>query len=94
MDLIAGLPYRNSEHALMVCCDNFGKLTHLISTWVREDQLSAPEVAILFFENWAHYYGIPKWLVHDCDVHFTALFWRALWAMIGMQTLFSSAYHL
>ena len=43
--------------------------------------------------NWVWYYGIPKRLVHDCDIHFTALFWRASWAVLRTQALFSSAYH-
>ena len=69
-------------------------LPPLVPTWVGENQLAAPEVAKLFFANWVWYYGVPKRLVHDCDVQFTALFWRTLWAMLGTQTFFSSAYHL
>ena len=68
----------------MVCCDKLGKLSHMVPTWVGENRLSAPDVAKLFFANWVWYYGVPKQLLHDCDVHFAALFWRALWAMLGM----------
>ena len=94
MDFITGLPKRNGKNALMVCCDKLGKLTRLVPTWVGENHLAAPEVAKLCFVNWVRYYGVLKQLVHDRDVRFTASFWRALWAMLGMQTLFSSAYHL
>ena len=93
MDFITGLPKCNGKKVLMLCCNKLGKLTRLVPTWVVENHLAAPEVAKLFFANWVSYYGVPKWLVHDRDVCFTASFWRALWAMLGMQTLFSSAYH-
>ena len=72
MDFITGLPKRNGKNALMVCCDKLGKLSRLVPTWVGENRLSAPEVAKLFFANWVRYYGVPKRLIHDRDVHFTA----------------------
>ena len=94
MDSITSLPKCNGKNALMVCCYKLGKLTRLVPTWVWENHLAAPEVVKLFFANWVWYYGVPKWLAHDHDDHFTASLWRALWAMLGMRTLFSSAYHL
>ena len=93
MDFITCLPKCNGKNALMVCYDKLGKLTRLVPTWVGENHLAAPEVAKLFFANWVRDYSVPKQLVHNRDVHFTALFWRALWAMLGTQTLFGSAYH-
>ena len=93
MDFITGLLECNGKNALMVCCDKLGKLSRLVPTWVVENHLSAPKVAKLFFANWVCYYGVPKQLIHDHDVRFTALFWRALWAMLRMRTLFSSAYN-
>ena len=83
VDFITGLPECNGKNALMVCCDKLGKLSRLVPTWVGENRLSAPEVAKLFFANWVRYYGVPKRLIHDRDVRFTASFWRALWAMLG-----------
>ena len=93
MDFTTGLPELNGKNALMVCCDKLGKLTRLVPTWVEENHLAAPEVAKLFFANWVRYYGEPRRSVHDRDIRLTASFWHALWAMLGMQTLFSSAYH-
>ena len=52
-----------------------------------------PKVAEFFFVNWVRYYSVPKRLLHDHDVHFAVLLWHALWAMLGMQNLFSSAYY-
>ena len=93
MNFITGLPECNGKNALMVCCDKLGKPSRLIPTWVGEDQLSATKVSKLFLTNWVWHYGIPKQLIHDCDMHFTVLFWYALWAMLGMQNLFITAYH-
>ena len=93
MDFITGLPKRNGKNALIVCCDKLGKLTRLVPTWVGKNHLAAPEVAKLFFASWVWYYGVPKRLVHNHDVHFTASFWHALWAMLRMRISFSSAYH-
>ena len=84
MDFITALPESNGKNALMLCCNTLGKLARLIPTWVGENQLSTPEVAKMFFANWVWYFGVPKWLVHCCDMHFTVLFWRALWAMLGL----------
>ena len=93
MDFITSLPEHNGKNALMVCCNKLGKLTRLVPTWVGENHLVAPEVVKLFFANWVWYYGVPKQLVHDHNICFTASFWRAFWAMLGMQTLFGGACH-
>ena len=93
MDFTTSLPEHSGKNALIVCCNKLGKLTRLALAWVGENHLAAPEVAKLFFSNWVWYYGVPKQLVHKRDVRFTASFWRALWAMLGTRTLFSSAYH-
>ena len=47
----------------------------------------------MFFNNWVHFFGVPRYVIHDRDVRFTATFWKALWSMLGTKTLFSSAYH-
>ena len=83
MDFITGLPKRNGKNALMVYCDKLEELSRLVPTWVGENRLSAPKTAKLFFVNWLWYYGVPKWLIHNRDIHFTASFWRALWAIFG-----------
>ena len=57
-------------------------------------QLTVPEIVELFFENQVRFFGIPKIVLHDCDAHFTAAFWKALWSIVGMQTVFNSMYHI
>ena len=87
------LPEVNGYNALMVVLDKMGKLSRLVSCRAGENQLTAPEVAKLFFENWVRFFGVPKYVIHDRDVRFTASFWKALWSIMGTRTLFSSAYH-
>ena len=87
------LPEVNGYNALMVVLDKMGKLSWLVPCRVGENQLTAPEVAKLFFENWVRFFGVPKYVIHDRDVNFTASFWKALWSIMGTRTLFSSAYH-
>ena len=87
------LPEVNGYNALMVVLDKMGKLSRLVPCRVGENQLTAPEVAKLFFENWVRFFGVPKYVIYDRDVRFTASFWKALWSIMGTRTLFSSAYH-
>ena len=77
----------------MVVLDKMGKLSWLVPCRAGENQLTAPEVAKLFFENWVRFFSVPKYVIHDRDVRFTASFWKALWSIMGTRTLFSSAYH-
>ena len=77
----------------MVVLDKMGKLSWLVPCRAGESQLTAPEEAKLFFENWVRFFGVPKYVIHDQDVCFTASFWKALWIIMGTRMLFSSAYH-
>ena len=83
----------NGYNALMVVLDKMGKLSQLVPCRAGENQLTAPEVAKLFFENWVRFFGVPKYVIHDRDIRFTASFWKALWSVMGTCILFSSAYH-
>ena len=47
------LPEVNGYNALMVILDKMGKLSRLVPCRAGENQLTAPEVAKLFFENWS-----------------------------------------
>ena len=83
----------NRFNAMMVVVDKMGKLSRLVPCRVGENQLTTPEVAKLFFKNWVRFFGVPKYVIHDRDVLFTASFWKALWSIMGTRTLFSNAYH-
>ena len=72
------LPEVNGYNALMVVLDKMGKLSRLVPCRAGENQLTAPEVAKLFFENWVRFFGVPKYVIHDRHVRFTASLWKAL----------------
>ena len=74
MDFMAELPEVNGFNALMVIVDKLGKLSHLVLCRAEEGQLTAPELAKLFFENWVRFFGIPKVVWHNRDTWFTAAF--------------------
>ena len=93
MYFMVELPEVNGFNALMVIVHKLGKLSRLVPCRAGEGQLTAPEVANLFFVNWARFFGIPKVILHDHDGRFTAAFWKALWSIMGTQTVFSSTHH-
>ena len=72
------MPEVNGYNALMVIVNKMGKLSRLVPCMAGENQLTALEVAKLFFDNWARFFGTPKYVIHNRDVHFTVLFWKAL----------------
>ena len=72
------LPEVNGFNPLMVIVDKLVKLSRLVPCRAGEGQLTVPEVAKLFFENWVRFFEIPKIIMHDYDAHFTAAFWKAL----------------
>ena len=93
MNFMVKLPEVNSFNALMVIVDKLGKLSCLVPCWAGEGQLTTPKVAKLFFKDWVRFFGIPKVVLHDRDARFTVAFWKALWSIMGMRMVFSSAYH-
>lgn len=91
MDFMVDLPRTESGHnALLVVCCRLTKMVHLIKTTT---QVTAPEVAQLFFDNIVRLHGIPVTIVSDRDTKFTSNFWRTLWSHLGTKLLFSTAYH-
>ena len=87
MEFMVKLPEVNGFNALMVIVDKLGKLLRLVPCRVGEGQLTAPEVAKLFFKNWVRFFGIPKVVLHDSDAHFTATFWKVLWSRLAYHRL-------
>ena len=93
MDFITDLPMTNGFNAIFTCVDRLTKYTKLIPCVFGISHSSAAEVASLFFENIVHSFGVPSNIVHDRDPHFTSLFWRELWSLMGTKSNETSAYH-
>ena len=96
MDYIGPLPVCQEYTGLFVAVNKFSKLICLIPYYFGRGDggLTAPVVASLFFDHVVRHFGVPKSVLHNCDVHFTLHFSRALWALMGTKVIFSSVYHL
>jgi Chromo (CHRromatin Organisation MOdifier) domain len=55
--------------------------------------ITADELAIVFFNNWYCENGLPKNIVSDCDKLFVSRFWKALTKLTGVNLKMSTAYH-
>ena len=87
------LPLVQGYNGLFVCMDKFSKYCQLVPIFVGEGELSARQVAQLFFDAVVQLLGIPRSVLHDRDVRFTAPFWTSLWSILSTWVLLSSAYH-
>ena len=55
--------------------------------------ISADNLAVLFFNNWDWKNGLPLNIVSDCDKLFMLRFWKAVMALWGVKLKMSTAYH-
>jgi hypothetical protein len=55
--------------------------------------LTAPKLAILFFNEWYCENGLPLELISDRDKLFVSKFWKALHKLTGVHLKLSTAYH-
>ena len=94
MDFITWLPLcANGCNAIFTCIDRLIKYTVLTAYTLGVGELSAKQVAQMFFQGVVRHFGLPDNMVHDRDPRFTAEFWTELWHTIGSCAIFSSTYH-
>jgi len=90
MDFITGLPRtKKNNDSIMVVVDKLSKAAHFIPVW---STYKAVQIAHIFMKNVFKLHGLPK-VISDRDVKFTSAFWRTLFAELGTQLNFSTAYH-
>ena len=91
MDFIVQLPRTSSGYdAIIVVVDKLSKLVHYIPTTT---DVTAPEVAKLFFQHVVRHHGLPSSIVSDRDSKFTSKFWECLWARLGTKLNMSTSFH-
>ena len=91
MDFITGLPRtKKGNDSIMVVVDKLSKAVHFIPV---QSTYKAVQIAHLFMQNIFRLHGFPKVIISDRDVKFTSTFWRTLFAELGTQLNFSTAYH-
>jgi hypothetical protein len=91
MDFITQLPPTKAGwDAIVVFVDTFSKMIHLVPT---KTTATAPETALLFFNNVVKLHGLPKSIVSDRDAKFTSKFWKTLFQTLGTKLAMSTAFH-
>eukprot|EP00253_Pinus_taeda_P017334 PITA_17334 len=91
MDFITGLPKtKKNNDSIMVVVDKLSKAAHFIPV---QSTYRAAQIAHMFMQNVFRLHGLPKTIISDQDVKFTSAFWKTLFAELGTQLNFSTAYH-
>lgn len=90
MDFIGPFPPSNNYNYLWVIMCKLTNMVHLIPTTT---QVSAKQLAELFFQKIFPLHGLPNAIISDRDSKFISKFWTSLHKMVGTTLLMSSAYH-
>jgi transposase InsO family protein len=91
MDLITDLPRtKNGYDAVVTFVDRLSKQVHFAPTTKTVD---APGLAKIFRHTVYKYHGMPRAIISDRDDRFLSQFWQALFAVLGTELKFSTAYH-
>jgi hypothetical protein len=91
MDFIVSLPKTASGHdAIVVFVCRLIKMVHFAKT---TSDVTAEEVANLFFDNVVRLHGMPTEIVSDRGTQFISLFWKRLCLKLGIQRAMSTAFH-
>ena len=91
MDLITDLPATKHGHdAIVTFVDRLSKQVHFAAT---TKKVNAPELAKIFRHTIYKYHGMPRAIISDRDERFLSHFWQALFAVVGTELKYSTAYH-
>jgi hypothetical protein len=90
MDFIGPLPLDEGYDCILSMTDRLGSDIRIIPTRL---DITAEDLALLFFNNWYCENGLPKDIISDRDKLFVSKFWRALHVLTGVKLKLSSAYH-
>jgi hypothetical protein len=91
MDFITGFPKTIKQHdVIMVVMDKLSKAMHFIPI---KSTFNSIEVANIFMKDIFRLHGFPKTIISDRDAKFTSIFWKILFAGLGMLLEFIMAYH-
>ena len=76
--------------SIMVLVDKLTKAAHFMPM---NSMHKIDDIAKIFMEEIFKLHGLPKEIVSDIDVKFTSNFWKGLFADLGTNLNFSTAYH-
>jgi Integrase core domain len=90
LDILGPLPRtKKGNHYLIVIADRFPKLVRTVPL----SRITAPTVAWAFMEQWVYLYDPPRQLLSDNGRQFTSAFFKTCCQAMGVQHVFTSAYH-
>ena len=91
MDFITGFPRTLRQHdCIMVVVDKLTKATHFILV---KSTHKTDDTAKIFMKDIFKLHGFLKAIVSGRDVNFTSNFWNRLFANLGTNLNFITAYH-
>jgi hypothetical protein len=90
IDILGPLPRtKKGNQYLLVIADRFSKLVRTVPL----SRITAASVAWAFMEQWVYLYGPPRHLLSDNGRQFTSDFFKTCCKAMGVQHIFTSAYH-
>ena len=90
MDFTTGFPMTLRQHdSIMVVVENLTKESHFILV---NSTYKADSIAKIFMKEIFKLHGFPKAVVSERDVKFNSNFWKGLFANLGTNLNFSTAY--
>ena len=91
MDFIIELPMNWRHHdSIMVVVDKLTKVAHFLPV---KSTHKTGDILKIFMKEIFKLHGLPKAIVSDQDVNFTSNFWKGLFADLGTELNFNTAYH-
>ena len=69
---MTNLPLCGGKNATMTCIEGLFGLIRVVPCYMEEGELSAEQVATLFFNAVVRLFGLPDEVLHDRDPRFTA----------------------
>jgi len=90
MDFVGPLKPDQGFDCILTITDRLGADVCIIPTQMN---ISAENLAVLFFDNWFCENGLPAEIISDRDKLFVSHFWTALTSLCGIKLKMSSAYH-
>jgi len=90
MDFVGPLPTDKNYDCILTITDRLGADIRIIPT---RCDITAEDLAVVFFDHWYCENGLPNSIVCDRDKLFVSRFWKALTRLTGVKLKMSSAYH-
>ena len=90
MDFVGPLPLDDGFDMILMLTDRLGSDVRLVPC---QSNLTAEQLAVLFFNGWYCENGLPVDIVCDHDKLFVSAFWKALHVLTGTKIKMSTSYH-